>query len=84
LDIIVTAVLQYYLLKNGPKVRLYPENMCAREMLKTFILSQRARKADNLCSEIATCISSGAEIKGNNMEDKRKKMKTELCIWPIG
>ena len=49
-------------------------------MLKDFIISQRARKAHYLYSEIATYISSGEEVKkGNNMEDERRQMKNRIA-----
>jgi len=51
-------------------------------MLKNFILSRRAGKAHYLCSETATYIGSGEEAIGNNnMEDKRKQMRTKVHIW---
>lgn len=56
------------MLKNGPNIKLYRKH----EMLRYFILSQRAG--------IAAYISSGEEAKGNNMEDKRRQMRTELRI----
>lgn len=49
-------------------------------MLKTFILSTRAGETHYLCSETATYIGSGQEIKGNNTESERKQMRTELHI----
>jgi len=49
-------------------------------MLKNFILSQRARNAYYLYSETAAYIGSGEEVKENNMEDKRKQMRTEVSI----
>ena len=52
-------------------------------MPKNFVLSQRARKAYYLYSEIATYISSRKEVKGNNIEDKRKQITLELRIWSI-
>jgi len=53
-------------------------------MLKNFILSRRAGKAHYLCSETATYIGSGEEAIGNNnMEDKRKQMRTKVHIWSI-
>ena len=52
-----------YLLKNGPKVKLYTGKMYVREILKNFILSQRARKAYYLYSGIATHVCSRKELK---------------------
>ena len=49
-------------------------------MLQSSILSKRAGKTHYLCSETATYISGGKEIKGNNIEGKRKKMGVELHI----
>ena len=49
-------------------------------ILENYILSKRARGTYYLCSETAKYIGSGKEIKGNNMEGKRKQMKTDLHI----
>ena len=68
------------LLKNCSSVKPYTGNMFAREMLKNFIQSQGARKAYYLYSETATYIRSRKEDKGNNMENKRKQVRTELLI----
>jgi len=59
---------------------LYTEDMGKGEILENCILSKRARSTYYLCSEIATYIGSGKEIEGNNMEDKRKQMRTDLHI----
>jgi len=67
------------LVEKRPKVKLYTGNMCARQMLKNFIQSQKARKAHYLFGEIATYISSGEEVIGNNMEDKRNKTE-QNCV----
>ena len=48
-------------------------------MLKNFILSQRAGKTRYLYSETATYIANGEEIKGSDMEDKRKQ-REKNCI----
>ena len=64
-------------LKNGPIVKPYTGNMYVREMLKNFF---NLRKAYYLYSETATYIRSRKEDKGNNMEDKRKQVRTELRI----
>jgi len=57
----------------------YTGKMYAREMLKNFTRSQRARKAYYLYSERAACIGS-REVKGNNIEDKRKQLRTEFIF----
>jgi len=49
-------------------------------MLKNFILSKRARKAYYLYSGIATYDGSRKRVKGNKIEDMRKRMRRELCI----
>ena len=54
-----------------------------REMLKNFIPSQRAGETHYLCCETITYIGSGKEIKGNNMEDKRRQTRAEMHIWSI-
>jgi len=54
-----------------------------REILENIIQYQMARKAYYLYSETATYIGSGEEVKGNNMEGKRKQMRTELRIQSI-
>jgi len=66
------------LLKNLSIVKPYTGNMYAREMLKNF--NPMARKAYYLYSETATYIRSRKEDKGNNMEYKRKQVRTELLI----
>ena len=63
--------------------KLYTGDMREREMLKIFILSQRAGKTHYLFSEAATYIGSRIEMKGNNIEDERKQMRAELHIWSI-
>jgi len=68
------------LLKNGPIARPYTRDMCVREIPRNFVQSPRARKAYYLYSETTTYISSGEDVKGNNMEDKRKQMRIELYI----
>ena len=52
-------------------------------MFENFSLSKRAGETHYLCSETATYIGSGKDVKGNNMEYKRRQMRTELRIWPI-
>jgi len=54
--------------------------MYSCEILKNFIQSQRARKAYYLYSETETYIHSRKGDKENNMEDKRKQVRTELPI----
>ena len=50
-----------------------------REILLNFVLSQRAKKGHYLRNETTTYTGRGEEFKGNNMEDKRKQMRTN-CI----
>jgi len=64
-------------LRNGPKVKLYTGQMCTREMLKNFIISQ---KAHYLYSEIVTYMSSGKGLKETIWKTKEKRMRTELRI----
>jgi len=49
-------------------------------ILEIFIQPQKARNAYYLCSETAIYISSREEVKGNNLEGKRKQMTTEMHI----
>jgi len=61
--------------------KIYTGDTREQEMLKNFVLSQWARRTNYLYnSETATCIDSREWIKGNNIEDKRKRMRTELHI----
>lgn len=71
------------LLKKGAMAKIYTGGMREREMLKNFILSQRAEKTHYFCSETTTYISSRKEIKGNNMESKRSQVRTKFHIWSI-
>ena len=71
------------LLKKGAIGKLYTGDMRERETLQNFFLSQRAGEAHCLCSGTIAYIGSGKEIKGNNMEDKGKQMRTKLHIWSI-
>ena len=52
-------------------------------MFKKFTLSKGAGEAHYLCGEMATYIGSVKEIKGNNIENKRKQMRTGLHVWSI-
>ena len=63
--------------------KLYTGDMGEREIVKNFIFSQRAGKTHYLYSETATCIGTREEVKGNNMKDQRKQIRTELHIWSI-
>ena len=80
LSLIVSFLLLIEKRSNGQAI--YRRHVRAKDTL-TFILSQRARKAHYLCSETATYASSGKDVKGNNMEHKRKWMITELHIRSI-
>ena len=59
---------------------LYARDMGKGEILENCILSRMARGTYYSCSETATYIGSGKEIKGNNMEDKRKQMRIDFYI----
>ena len=80
LSLIVFFLLLVEKRSNGQAI--YWRHVRAKDTL-TFILSQRARKAHYLCSETATYTGSGKEVKGNNMEPKRKWMIVELYIRSI-
>ena len=53
------------------------------EIIKNFIISQKAGKANYLCREIAAYVSSGEEVKGNNVEDKRKTNENRI-VYLVG
>jgi len=59
---------------------LYAGDSGESEMLQSFILSKRAGETHYLRSETATYINGRRRIKGNNIQDKRKQMRTELHI----
>ena len=62
---------------------MYAEDTREQEMLGNSVLSQRVGESNYLYSETATCIGSREQIKGNNIQDKRNRMRTELHIWLI-
>jgi len=72
-----------YIVKDG-MAELYTRDLRERETLENFVLSERAREGCYLCSETATYIGCGKEIKGNNTEDWRKQMRKKMYIWLIG
>jgi len=51
---------------------LYTGDLGEREMLENFILSKGVGEIRYSCSETATYIGIGKEIKGNRIEHKRK------------
>ena len=70
------------LLKSEGMAELYTGDVGERETLEDFTPFKSFGETYYLSSETATCtsIGSGKGIKGNKMEDKRKKMGTELHI----
>ena len=70
------------MLKNGPKVKLYTRKMCVQEILENFIQSQKARKTYYLYSEMATYMSSGKRVKGNNIivDEKMNENKVAYLV----
>jgi len=80
----ITRINLLLSVENGPMAKLYAGGMCERGILKNFILCHRAGKAYYLCSETATYIGSGEDVKGNNNYGRQEKqMRTELHIWSI-
>jgi len=58
----------------------YTGSLREREMLENLILSKGAGGTCYLCSETTAFIESGKEIGGDDMEDKRKQIRTGVHI----
>lgn len=66
------------MLKKGAVAKLYTGDMREREIFKNFNLSKKAGEIHYLCSEKATCVGNGNEIKGNNMEEQEKTNENRI------
>lgn len=59
---------------------LYTGDLRAREVLKDFILSERAGVSHYLCSKPATYTGGGKETGGRNMEAGERRTHTRTQI----
>jgi len=70
--------MQLFVLKNDSIVKPYTGNLCVPEILRSFIQSQRARKAYYLYSETATYVRSRKDNKEPIWKTREKQVRTKL------